>query len=56
MGALYKGVIASGVLSIAGLYAATQYVLGGFGEVGTANGLAITGPDRCSCAALSASR
>ena len=34
MGALYKGVIASGVLSIAGLYGATQYVLGGFGEVG----------------------
>jgi K(+)-stimulated pyrophosphate-energized sodium pump len=43
MGALYKGVIASGVLSIAGLYGATEYVLGGFGEVGTVNGLSITG-------------
>ncbi len=43
MGALYRGVIVSGVLSIAGLYAATQYVLGGFGEVGTAAGTVITG-------------
>ena len=43
MGALYRGVIASGVLSIAGLYAATQYVLGGFGEVGKAGDLSITG-------------
>ena len=33
MGALYKGVIASAVLSIPALYAATQYVLGGFGPV-----------------------
>jgi K(+)-stimulated pyrophosphate-energized sodium pump len=49
MGALYKGVIASGVLSIAGLYAATQYVLGGFGEVGTANGVAITGQSLFLC-------
>lgn len=43
MGALYKGVIASAVLSVGGLYAATQYVLGGFGDVGTAAGLPITG-------------
>jgi K(+)-stimulated pyrophosphate-energized sodium pump len=43
MGALYRGVIASGVLSVAGLYVATQYVLGGFGEVGTAAGQSITG-------------
>ncbi len=44
MGALYKGLIASGVLSIGGLYLATQYVLGGFGEVGTApGGISITG-------------
>jgi K(+)-stimulated pyrophosphate-energized sodium pump len=43
MGALYRGVIVSGLLSIAGLYAATQYVLGGFGEVGTADGQVITG-------------
>ena len=38
MGALYRGFIASAVLSIGGLWAATQYVLGGFGEVGTAGG------------------
>ncbi len=43
MGALYKGVIASAVLSIAGLYGATHYVLGGFGEVGIAAGQSITG-------------
>ncbi|MBR2535947.1 MAG: sodium-translocating pyrophosphatase [Hyphomicrobium sp.] len=42
MGALYRGVIASAVLSIAGLYAATEYVIG-FGEVGVVNGLSITG-------------
>jgi K(+)-stimulated pyrophosphate-energized sodium pump len=43
MGALYRGVIVSGLLSVAGLYAATQYVLGGFGDVGTADGSVITG-------------
>ena len=43
MGALYRGVIASGVLSIVGLWAATQYVLGGFGDVGTAAGQTISG-------------
>src|SRR5215510_1208791 len=36
MGALYKGLIAGGVLSIGGLWVATQYVLpNGFGDVGT---------------------
>jgi K(+)-stimulated pyrophosphate-energized sodium pump len=49
MGALYKGVIASGVLSIAGLYGATHYVLGGFGEVGIANGVSITGYNLFLC-------
>ena len=44
MGALYKGLIVSGLLSIAGLWVATQYALGGFGEVGKApGGLSITG-------------
>ena len=43
MGALYRGVIASGVLSIGGLYLATQYVLGGFGDVGTAAGHVVSG-------------
>jgi K(+)-stimulated pyrophosphate-energized sodium pump len=42
MGALYRGVIASAVLSIAGLYAATEYVVG-FGEIGVVNGASITG-------------
>ena len=42
MGALYRGVIASGVLSIAGLYAATSHVIG-FGEVGKVGDLVITG-------------
>ena len=43
MGALYKGVIASAVLSVGGLYFATEYVLGGFGDVGTAAGMVLSG-------------
>ncbi|WP_072396658.1 sodium-translocating pyrophosphatase [Hyphomicrobium sp. CS1GBMeth3] len=43
MGALYKGFIATAVLSIGGLWIATEYVLGTWGEVGTAAGFAITG-------------
>ena len=43
MGALYRGVIASAVLSIFGLWVATEYVLGGMGDVGTAAGQTITG-------------
>ena len=49
MGALYKGFIASAVLSIGGLYAATHYVLGNWGEVGTAAGLSITGQNLFIC-------
>jgi K(+)-stimulated pyrophosphate-energized sodium pump len=49
MGALYRGVIASAVLSIAGLYAATQYVLGGFGDVGKVGDLTITGWNLFQC-------
>ena len=41
MGALYKGLIAAGVLSIGGLAVATQWL--GWGVIGTANGVAITG-------------
>ncbi len=41
MGALYKGLIVTGVLSIVGLAIATQFI--GWGEIGTANGVAITG-------------
>ena len=43
MGALYRGFLASAVLSVAGLYIATQYVLGSWGPVGTAAGQEITG-------------
>jgi len=49
MGALYRGFLASAVLSIAGLWAATHYVLGGFGEVGTAAGMTITGYNLFIC-------
>ncbi|MGE0055300.1 MAG: sodium-translocating pyrophosphatase [Hyphomicrobium sp.] len=49
MGALYKGVLASGALSIFGLWGATQYVLGGYGPVGTANGVEITGLNLLWC-------
>jgi K(+)-stimulated pyrophosphate-energized sodium pump len=50
MGALYKGFIATTVLSVAGLYAATQYVLGGFGELGTTTtGITITGMNLFLC-------
>ncbi|MGE0630133.1 MAG: sodium-translocating pyrophosphatase [Hyphomicrobiaceae bacterium] len=43
MGALYRGFIASALLSIAGLYLATQFVLGTWGVVGTAAGQQIPG-------------
>jgi K(+)-stimulated pyrophosphate-energized sodium pump len=42
MGALYQGVIASAVLSILGLYVATQ-LLPGFGRIGVIQGQEITG-------------
>jgi len=41
MGALYKGLIATGVLSIGGLWIATNQL--GWGVIGNANGLDITG-------------
>jgi K(+)-stimulated pyrophosphate-energized sodium pump len=44
MGALYKGLIVAGVLSIGGLWLVTQYALpGGMGEVGTIGDRVITG-------------
>jgi K(+)-stimulated pyrophosphate-energized sodium pump len=42
MDALYKGLIATGVLSIAGLFLATTFTVG-WGEIGKANGEAIHG-------------
>jgi len=41
MGALYKGLIATGVLSVAGLWYSTNQI--GWGVIGQANGLDITG-------------
>ncbi|MDX2259667.1 MAG: sodium-translocating pyrophosphatase [Hyphomicrobiaceae bacterium] len=51
MGALYKGFIASAVLSVAGLYAANHFVLGGnWGEVAkTIDGVTITGQNLFLC-------
>ena len=42
MGALYKGLIVTGLLSIVGLAIATYFTVG-FGTIGTANGVAISG-------------
>ncbi|MCC7252992.1 sodium-translocating pyrophosphatase, partial [Hyphomicrobium sp.] len=50
MGALYKGFIASAVLSVAGLWAATYVVLGGLGSVfTTSSGLVISGASLFFC-------
>jgi K(+)-stimulated pyrophosphate-energized sodium pump len=42
MGALYKGLIVTGLLSIVGLAIATQLLIG-WGDIGTANGVAVNG-------------
>ncbi len=47
MGALYKGLIATGILSIGGLALATSFV--GWGEIGTANGVAVHGTSLFIC-------
>ncbi|MFM7084687.1 MAG: sodium-translocating pyrophosphatase [Hyphomicrobium sp.] len=49
MGALYKGFIATAVLSVGGLWLATQYVLGGYGAVGMSKGVEITGLNLMNC-------
>ncbi|MEA2870555.1 MAG: K(+)-stimulated pyrophosphate-energized sodium pump [Hyphomicrobiales bacterium] len=51
MGALYKGLIVGGVLSIGGLAIATHYLVG-WGQIGTANGVAITGKNLFICGVL----
>jgi len=48
MGALYKGLIVTGLLSIVGLGAATSLTIG-WGEVGVANGVSITGANLFAC-------
>jgi len=49
MGALYRGFIASAVLSIGGLYLATEFVLGTWGAIGMAAGTEITGLNLFLC-------
>jgi K(+)-stimulated pyrophosphate-energized sodium pump len=51
MGALYKGLIVGGVLSIGGLAVATHYLIG-WDTIGTANGVAITGKNLFICGVL----
>ncbi|MCZ8314604.1 sodium-translocating pyrophosphatase [Phreatobacter sp.] len=48
MGALYKGLIVTGVLSIGGLAIATQFVTG-WGPIGTVGGKTITGSALFAC-------
>ncbi|MFC3071824.1 sodium-translocating pyrophosphatase [Shinella pollutisoli] len=48
MGALYKGLIVTGVLSIAGLAAATSLTIG-WGSIGTVAGIEITGSALFAC-------
>jgi K(+)-stimulated pyrophosphate-energized sodium pump len=48
MGALYKGLIVTGLLSIVGLGGATSMTVG-WGEIGQANGMAITGQNLFIC-------
>ena len=51
MGALYKGLIAGGVLSIGGLAIATHYTIG-WGQIGTVAGMAIIGKNLFFCGIL----
>lgn len=51
MGALYKGLIVTGLLSIVGLAIATQLTIG-WGEIGNVNGMAITGTALFTCGLL----
>ena len=48
MGALYKGLIVTGLLSIVGLGGATSLTIG-WGEIGTVAGMAITGTNLFIC-------
>jgi K(+)-stimulated pyrophosphate-energized sodium pump len=51
MGALYKGLIATGILSIAGLAIATHFVVG-WGALGQGGGIAVTGTRLFVCGIL----
>ncbi len=48
MGALYKGLIVTGLLSIVGLGAATSLTIG-WGDIGTVNGMALKGSHLFTC-------
>ena len=48
MGALYKGLIVGGVLSVGGLWIATNYLIG-WEQIGTANGVAVIGKNLFIC-------
>ncbi|MCO5159539.1 MAG: sodium-translocating pyrophosphatase [Mesorhizobium sp.] len=48
MGALYKGLIVTGLLSIIGLGGATSLTIG-WGEIGVANGMSVTGTSLFIC-------
>ena len=48
MGALYKGLWVTGVLSLGGLAVATEYVTG-WGQIGTVSGIVITGKNMFFC-------
>ncbi len=53
MGAMYKGLIATGVLSVAALYPITLYVLPyGMGELGKVGDLSITGMNLFWCGVI----
>ena len=49
MGALYRGFIATAVLTVGGLYLATQFIFGTWGEIGVAAGVPITGLNLFLC-------
>jgi K(+)-stimulated pyrophosphate-energized sodium pump len=51
MGALYKGLIVGGVLSIGGLAIATHYLIG-WEQIGTANGVGVAGKNLFICGVL----
>ncbi|MGC4023928.1 MAG: sodium-translocating pyrophosphatase [Mesorhizobium sp.] len=51
MGALYKGLIVTGLLSIVGLAVATQMTIG-WGEIGSVGGMPITGTSLFTCGLL----
>ena len=51
MGALYKGLIATGVLSVAGLALSTQFITG-WGDIGAVGGKTITGTNLFFCGLL----